>query len=485
MRERLAGPRLVLFAVGSAGYQFAERIVVNIAVYFYLPPAGRGLEPQVSQELFLGGLTAFGLAMLVGRLFDMLADPVVAQATDSSRSRFGRRRLYMLIAAVPMSLVPVLLFWPPGAPGSEANFWWLSVVLDAYNVFFTIYVVPYLALIPELAEGLEERVNLTTLMALVSFPVLGLYSVGWTWAYEGARTAGFTPTDAIRVVVVVSAILAAAFSLLPVWAVDETRHARSIRSDLPVLEALGATIRNPPFLIYLVGQIFFVIGITLINSSLVYYATVVLGRSEGFAGSLGAILFVSTAVSFLVVNPVSRRVGPKWTLIGCVLLFSAALFALGLLEVAAAGTPEDARNLAIIVAVMLVCGVSVAGFLVLPHVMISQLIDRDTARTGAHRGAMFFGVQGLFTKLMYGVAGAILAFLFARFGNSSEEPLGVLLIGPVAGGFCLVSVLCFALYPERRVVSEGGRPVVSEAGRGDGTEEQAGAPGPEHAGRAG
>jgi GPH family glycoside/pentoside/hexuronide:cation symporter len=65
---------------------------------------------------------------------------------------------------------------------------------------------------------------------------------------------------------------------------------------------------------------------------------------------------------------------------------------------------------------------------------------------------MYFGVQGLATKMLYGVSGAILSFLFVRYGNSAEEPLGVLLVGPVAAVFCLASALLFLRYPEAEVL---------------------------------
>ena len=47
---------------------------------------------------------------------------------------------------------------------------------------------------------------------------------------------------------------------------------------------------------------------------------------------------------------------------------------------------------------------------------------------------------------------SLLTFLLARYGNSPDEPNGVLLIGPVAAGFAAASALLFALYPEHRVL---------------------------------
>ena len=100
MAERMSVARRVAYSFGMAGFQIPDRIVVAIALYYYLPPPGRGLAPPVSQEIFLGVLTVFGLAMLVGRVFDALADPLVGYASDRSRSRLGRRRSFLVYGIV-------------------------------------------------------------------------------------------------------------------------------------------------------------------------------------------------------------------------------------------------------------------------------------------------------------------------------------------------------------------------------------------------
>jgi hypothetical protein len=53
----------------------------------------------------------------------------------------------------------------------------------------------------------------------------------------------------------------------------------------------------------------------------------------------------------------------------------------------------------------------------------------------------------------------LLSYLFARFGNSQAEPLGVILVGPVGGVLCLVAAGLYALYPEQQVLAESRRKV--------------------------
>ncbi len=461
-KEELSRRRRLAFAMGSAGFSLSDRIVYVVAIFFYLPPEGVGLPARIGQDIFFGGLTAFGVATMIGRLFDAGADPFVGYGSDRSRSRLGRRRSYLIYGIVPMTLLPVLIFFPPDAVASSANFAWLALVLALYYVAFTVYVAPYLALIPELAQGHAERVRLATLLAWVTFPVTIAFGA-WTVGFDALVRMGTDPSAAIRAVVIGLAGASFAFCLLPILAIDERRHARSVSSDLPLGAAIRATLVNRPFVIYLVAQIFFILGVNLVQPVLTYYPRVILNRTEGFAAIFGLVLALATAGALPLVQRFGERFGAKRALVASVGTFAVALGLLGALEPAEPGTARDRMNLAILVVAMIGCGPPVAGFMVIPHVIISQLVDRDEARTGANRAAMFFGIQGLCTKFVYGISGAILAFLFARFGNSAEEPLGVLLVGPVAAGLCLVSALLYTLYPEHEVLSEA-------AGRGSAAE---------------
>jgi GPH family glycoside/pentoside/hexuronide:cation symporter len=452
MVERMSAARCVAYSFGMAGFQIPDRIVVAIALYYYLPPPGRGLAPQVSQEIFLGVLTVFGLAMLIGRVFDAVVDPLVGYASDRSRSRLGRRRSFLVYGIVPMLVLPALLFWPPRAPGSTLNGISLAIVLAAYFIAFTVYVAPYLALIPELATDGRARTRLSTLLALVSFSVLGLYAAAWPYGIELGRQLGASSENAVRGVVVLSLGVAFVFCLLPILAVDEQRFTRTVSSELSFKQALLCTVSNRPFLIYLAAVLLLIFAATLMAPAAVYYATVVLGRSEAFAGALSLAVFSTTLIGFVIVLRASDRIGARRGMIICNLIFAVSLASLGFLRPDVPGGPRDGLNLLIIWSAMAVMGVAVAGFLVLPYVLISQVIDYDTAKTGSNRSAMYFGTQGFLTKWMYGLGGAVIAFLFARFGNSPEQPLGVLLMGPLAGVACLLSALIFTFYPERQVL---------------------------------
>ena len=63
-----------------------------------------------------------GAALMVAKLtWDAINDPLFGYWSDRTRSRFGRRRIYMLIAAVPMGFAALIMFSiPKGLTGVAA-----------------------------------------------------------------------------------------------------------------------------------------------------------------------------------------------------------------------------------------------------------------------------------------------------------------------------------------------------------------------------
>ncbi len=442
------------YACGNAGFQIPDRIVAAVAVYFYLPPPESGLVPQVSDRVVLGVFTAYGLARLLGGIVDSLADPFVGWGSDRSRSRLGRRRVFLIAGIGPMVLSPLLLFWPPGAPGSATTWASLAIVLALYYVFFTVYVGPYLALLPEIAPTGAERVRLSSLLALVALPVAGFYPAAWLAGVGVGQQLGLGTADAIRAVVGVSSLVALVLCALPILAVDEARFTRTAPAPLPLATALGTTLRNRPFVVYLVAQVFFILGVTMVQPALPYLAVVLLGRGESFGAWLGLSYLPGVLLGFVVVPRLTGRFGARRVMVACVAGVALCLLALVALEPALPGEPGDARNLAVAFTALALAGLPIAGFFILPHVLIGQLIDLDAARTGNHRAAMYYGVQGLLTKWVYAASLALLSFLFARYGNSREAALGVQLIGPTAALCCGVSAVLYLRYPEGRILRE-------------------------------
>ena len=184
----------------------------------------------------------------------------------------------------------------------------------------------------------------------------------------------------------------------------------------------------------------FLIGVNILVTAVPYLGRAVLHASEAEASYGTAAVYLSAGVSLPLVGRTVARFGKKR-------VYSAALLAIAILFASVPAVAASPRPTATYLGLMVALGVPVGALLVLGRVLISDVIDADFARTGLRREAMYFGMQGLMTKVSFGVGPLVATQLFATFGNTTDRPLGILLCGPVAGGLALLGWLAFRRYP--------------------------------------
>jgi len=110
--------------------------------------------------------TAVGLMILLSKGWDAITDPAMGYLSDTTRSRRGRRRPYVILGAVPMGVCYALLFWPPQV-GDWALLWYMLALSIALYTCFTIYTVPYYAWGAELSRDYHERTSIVQIRALL------------------------------------------------------------------------------------------------------------------------------------------------------------------------------------------------------------------------------------------------------------------------------------------------------------------------------
>ena len=104
--------------------------------------------------------TLAGLVPLIGRFVDAFTDPAMGRLSDLTHLRAGRRRPYFLIGALPFGISFALLWTEPGIASVAGRFAYYTLVYCALSLSMTILAVPYLALLPEMATGYDDRTSL-------------------------------------------------------------------------------------------------------------------------------------------------------------------------------------------------------------------------------------------------------------------------------------------------------------------------------------
>lgn len=444
----LSLPRKIVYASGSFAFTLLERMLIFYTAFYYLPPEEAGLPDLLSGRTFGGFFTVLGVALLLGRVVDGLADPVIASWSDRSRSRLGRRKTFLLAGSPFLALSTVLIFYPPH-PGGESilNALWLSAVMGAFYLFFTAYVNPYLALLSELGHTGKERINLSTAMAL--FGLLGIVAVTVLFPEAVSRLPqeSLSFRQAYQVVAAGMAICSFLILIAVSLSFDEKKHCRPVSPPRAnFFHSLLDTYRVRPFRIFLAGEVFLQFAMNLITLGMIYYAVVLFQRDQRFMTVLSGAALITALACFPLVNTTAKRAGKKKVILTGVLILaivSLALFFLGNHLAGAAFYPG--------VALFALAGIPLAVLTILVNPTVAELAREDACRTGQNREAMFFGARAIPLKLTIALAGATFAFLLSAFGKDVASPLGVRLSILLVALACLGGFFFFHRYPEDSV----------------------------------
>ena len=298
MRQRIPLATQIFYGVGVS-YAIVDQIFAQWILYFYLPPESSGLKPFLTPVLI-------SLALAISRVVDMISDPVVGYLSDKFNSRWGRRIPFIAVGAIPLSITTVAFFYPPLA-SEKGTFIYLAVIGSLFFTFYTIVGAPYNALIPEIGESSEERLNLSTWQSVfrLLYSAIAMILPGVLIKYFGN---GDTLVG-IRGMVISLSVLCALGLYVTVFLVPEKRYSRPVEHVGNIKEILKEVIKDKNFRNYLLGLLFFFVGFNSLRAMMNYYVEDIMGYGKETITIASALLFGASALFFYPVNKLSRKFG--------------------------------------------------------------------------------------------------------------------------------------------------------------------------------
>lgn len=425
--------QLIIYALGQLGWSLAAYGAANVLVYFYLPPEDgtvASFPPYIYQGAILGIATVIGFISFSGRIFDAITDPLIAAWSDKRPAKGGKRKRVMGIAAVPFAILSFLIFYPPVAGLSSFNTAWLVVMIFLFYLSFTLYVVPYSALISELGHHPPDRMRISTLISITW--ALGFVIGGTVYGLKDHLSQSMSDTEALQTAMGAYAIIALVFMLIPVFFLREEEYAdQSSVNTLDTKASIRLTFANKGFRYFIASDLFYWLALTFIQQAISYYVVTLFQRPEGEATIFMTIGFLA---SFLLYWPVNRgvsRFGKHPMMLSAFLVFCLT-FALTA-SIRYIGLPK----VPLFYVLALLSAYPLAVFGIVPNALVADFVAANAEATGQQQAGMFYAVRNFMMKIGIGLSYLIFPSLLL-LGKSSVNPLGVELSAVVACGFCLV-----------------------------------------------
>ena len=448
-----------IFAVGQLGWSTLSGIISAWFVTFYLPTQNdinSGAIQYIMPGLVIGGfLTILGLITALSRVFDAVTDPLIASLSDRSKNKRGRRIPFMQYAAIPLSIVTVLLFCAPVETISGWNVVWISVFVVLFYLFMTMYCTPYNALISEFGKTQDDRMYISTaisltffagtLLAYTPFVFAGMLrgSVGFAWSY--------------RICFIVLAIISCICMLIPTFFLKEKEFVDTKPSNANMFKSLGATFKNKSFRTFVGSDIMYWVGLTLFQTGLPFFVKVSMKLDESYTMIFLGGMTVLSAVFYPIVPKLVKKFGKKKLVISGFLGLAIAYVITGLIGVIGT-TVIPGVVYGVVICVIAAFPMALLG--IIPQSIVADVAEADGYDTGENREGMFFAARTFAMK--FGQSLAMLVFTsLAIIGttqntNSNDitaSVLGMTIVGFVAVAFCTLGAIILSFYNEKKVMS--------------------------------
>lgn len=428
-----------IYACGQLGWSLTNYCISSLLSYFYLPPEEAGSKavfPEFIPHTTLLGLTLLGLISFSGRFFDALIDPFVANLSDKSQNKWGKRKFFMAIASLPLALMTFLVFCPLSSEVGWFNTVWLTITVFLYYVFLALYMIPYSALISELGHVEKDRLKISMTISITW--ALGFLIGNGTPALQSYLESKGTPSVyAFQTAIGLFAVIALIFMLVPVLFLDEKRYAAQGISHENFRGSLKAVFRNRNYRFFSISYLLYWLSLTFIQSGIIYYVTLLMGLEKSMASLFGVVGFFVSFALYPLISLIVRKKGKKQTLIYAFWIFC-VIFAIVLLPI-----PMTLRFWL----VSILSSFPLAVFGILPNAIVADIVHDNERLTGENQAGMFYAVSAFMMKIGISLANLIFPSLLI-LGKSQDNPLGVQLSVIVALIICFLGYFVFTGYQD-------------------------------------
>jgi GPH family glycoside/pentoside/hexuronide:cation symporter len=352
--------------------------------------------------------------LLIGMVWDAINDPIIGVLADKVHTRWGRRRPFFLIGALPLTITFIAMWWVPPFSSQIGKMIYFLVTYLLYDTAFTIVTVPYVALTPELSEDYDERTRLTGYRMVISMAggLISAIALPMGVALFPSLRQGY------MVIVTIFGITACVPYILMFFKIKE-RFSNAPPSDLGIFSGFQYTWKNKAFR-YVIGIYATAwITITLAGSLFQYYVTYYLQAPDQVDFVLGALM-TSALVFIPVLVLMSNKLGKKKAYIVAVSIWVVVMLSIAFL-------PADGIKLAYLLVGL--AGFGVAAAHVIPWSMTPDVIEQDELVNGVRREGTFYGFMVFLQKAgaALALAGMELALHFAKYQVPPDEnnPLSI------------------------------------------------------------
>ena len=368
-----------------------------------------------------------GLAVALPRIFDAISDPVIGYLSDNTRSRWGRRRPWMLAGLIVSAVLTMTIWHPPASAGPNGDEWiwsifiYLAVMISLlYAVGYTMFNVPHIAMGYEMTTDYDERTHLFKWRQLIysGAGFLTPWLLPLCMLVEGDKAQALKGSEGVLLVSAGVAVFILLSGLPSVLFCKEGTTVHTPKEEkVRFLDAIKFTLHNKPFWLIVVSNFIskFCMAVTGIFFMYVFLYYISKGDQKVGAAYM-AIFFNSINITSLLAMPFIAKLSGY---LGKSLYLTFTDSAGAYMTTTLPFMGEVSMQWPCLITGILI-GIFTNTMPMINNSMLADVCDLDELNSGHRREAFFSAVFSTADKLALGVAMGLQGFLLAASGFDSK-----------------------------------------------------------------
>lgn len=407
------------------------------------------------------------IAALVSTLWDAINDPLVGSISDKVRTRWGRRRPFLLLFSIPFTAAFIILWWAPPWKSQIALTATVTLAYMLADTIQTLVTVPYLALTPELATEYDQRTSLTSYRMFFNLLASLATAVSAPMIVDAALKSGAGTQQGYMIVAALFGGLAALPYLLIFFRIKERPvDKEEIVGKVKLQETIRILINNAPFRfatgIYVLNWISFDLVSLMLPYFLIYWISSgnmitqisLLGMNISLTSAVLGILLIVAVAAIPIWSAIAQKFSKRWAyIVGMVFWIIVQLLIFSI-------QPGQVTTIIILAAL---AGLSVSTAHIMPEAIFPDVIDWDEFRSHKRREGTYYGAVNFLRKLSSAAAIFLALQIMGWFGYQTPPKNALIftqsaqtvtairfLTGPVVAVLLLAAIFIAWRYPLSR-----------------------------------
>ena len=426
------------YSLGGTGDAIAYDFIGSFLLFFLSDLAG--ISPAIA-----------GTIISVAVIWAAIADPIIGILSDKTKSKYGKKRPFLLGSAIPLGVIMMLLFHCVAFEGSAKIAYYIIFAILFWTAYAT-FNIPYFALGGCLSTNIDERTKIRSVAQVFNFIGVFFASAVPTFLIGIFQKAGYSDSDSWQYAVIIIGSIAS-IAILISW--NATRgyelniNETTDSSHDNIFKEIKEVMCIRPYLNVIISQLLFYASYTISSASVLYFTENNLGLGETEASLVYTGITVGGIIVAALLGPIAVKFDKRTA-------YTACMFIGGGIMVAGKFLPIESLAAAVVFATVI--NIGSAGHWTLSYTLLYDVFEIDEFKNGKRREAFLMAYFSFCGKLGGAFAGFLTGWILelSRYDASAAVQTPEVLASIKSlftlwpGLFCLAAGFVIVLYPGTR-----------------------------------